>query len=180
MSTPNADPPDVVEARPVLMSQRMYGYALAVVVFLTFLVVALVMRRANDGVPFTYKDQWGTAFVGFVLAGLCLMPTRPRLRADREAIRTRAFLGGWRTIPWEVVVRLDFPRNVRFARVVLPARGDDGDLRGAALGRAARGRRDARPACIAGSPPVGRQDRSGRVTPVPQMCGNTGYRWRHS
>lgn len=111
--------PDVVEARPVLTSR--IGYTLAVVVFTTFVVVALVMRRANDGVPFTYKDQWGTAFLGFVLAGLCLMPTRPRLRADREAIRTRAFLGGWRTIPWELVVRLDFPRNVRFARVVLPA-----------------------------------------------------------
>lgn len=119
MNASNADVPEVVEARPVV-SLRI-GYALAVVVFATFVVIALVMRRANDGVPFTYKDQWGTAFVGFVLAGLCLMPTRPRLRADREAIQTRAFLGGWRTIPWEVVVRLDFPRNVRFARVVLPA-----------------------------------------------------------
>jgi hypothetical protein len=115
----NADVADLVKARPVRTAR--IGYALAVVVFATFVVVALVMRRANDGVPFSYKDQWGTAFVGFVLAGLCLMPTRPRLRADREAIRTRAFLGGWRTIPWAAVVRLDFPRNVRFARIVLPA-----------------------------------------------------------
>jgi Bacterial PH domain len=119
MSASDADVPDVVEAQPVVTSR--IGYALAVVVFASFVVVALVMRRANDGVPFTYKDQWGTAFVGLVLAGLCLMPTRPRLHADREAIRTRAFLGGWRTIPWSAVVRLDFPRNVRFARVVLPA-----------------------------------------------------------
>jgi hypothetical protein len=115
----NAEVADLVEARPVLTAR--IGYVLAAVVFATFVVVALVMRRANDGVPFSYKDQWGTAFVGFVLAGLCLMPTRPRLRADREAIRTRAFLGGWRTIPWAAVVRLDFPRNVRFARIVLPA-----------------------------------------------------------
>jgi hypothetical protein len=114
-----AEVPDVVEARPVLTSRL--GYALAAVVFASFVVIALVMRRANDGVPFTYKDQWGTAFVGFVLAGLCLMPTRPRLRADREAIHTRAFLGGLRTIPWAAVVRLDFPRNIRFARIVLPA-----------------------------------------------------------
>jgi Bacterial PH domain len=119
MNATQPDLPDVVEARPVLTSR--IGYALAVVVFVTFVVIALVMRRANDGVPFTYKDQWGTAFIGLVLAGLCLMPTRPRLRADREAIHTRAFLGGWRTIPWAAVVRLDFPRNVRFARIVLPA-----------------------------------------------------------
>ena len=57
-----ADVPEVVEARPVV-SLRI-GYALAVVVFATFVVIALVMRRANDGVPFTYKDQLGTALVG--------------------------------------------------------------------------------------------------------------------
>jgi hypothetical protein len=33
----------------------------------------------------------------------------------------RAFLGGWRTVPWNVVERVEFPTKVRFARIVLPA-----------------------------------------------------------
>ena len=49
------------------------------------------------------------------------MPTRPRLHADADGVRLRAFLGGWRTVPWDVVVAVDFPSKVRFARVVLPA-----------------------------------------------------------
>jgi hypothetical protein len=32
----------------------------------------------------------------------------------------RAFLGGWRVVPWDLVVRVEFPSNVRFARLVLP------------------------------------------------------------
>ena len=35
----------------------------------------------------------------------------------------RGYLGNWRTVPWDVVVRVEFPRNVRFARLVLP--GDE-------------------------------------------------------
>ena len=33
----------------------------------------------------------------------------------------RSFLGGWRTVPWQVVERVEFPAKVRFARIVLPA-----------------------------------------------------------
>jgi hypothetical protein len=49
------------------------------------------------------------------------MLTRPRLSADSEVVRLRSFLGGWRTVPWDLVVRVEFPRKVRFARLVLPA-----------------------------------------------------------
>jgi hypothetical protein len=48
------------------------------------------------------------------------MLTRPRLHADADGIRLRAFLGGWRTVPWSLVRAVDFPGNVRFARIVLP------------------------------------------------------------
>ena len=30
------------------------------------------------------------------------------------------FLGGWRIVPWDVIVRVDFPSKLRFARIVLP------------------------------------------------------------
>jgi hypothetical protein len=109
---------DVVTAQPVVMAR--IGYVSSVLVFGVFLVTAIVMPHANAGAHFGIKDQAGTAVVGVILGGLCLMPTRPRLRADRQAVRLRSFLGGWRTVPWDLVVAVEFPSTVRFARLVLP------------------------------------------------------------
>lgn len=107
-----------ITARPIVMSR--IGYAAAVVVFGVFLVTAVVMPHANAGAHFGVEDQIATGVLGVILGGLCLMLTRPRLVADRESLRLRSFLGGWRTIPWDVVVAVEFPSKVRFARVVLP------------------------------------------------------------
>ncbi|MDT4938062.1 MAG: hypothetical protein QOG80_1733 [Pseudonocardiales bacterium] len=96
------------------------GYVAAVVVFAIFLITAIVMPHANAGAHFGVKDQVSTAAIGVILAGLLLMPSRPRLHADGDAVRLRAFLGGWRTIPWDVITAVEFPTNVRFARLVLP------------------------------------------------------------
>jgi hypothetical protein len=109
---------DVVTAQPVVMAR--IGYLSSVLVFGVFLVTAIVMPHANAGAHFGVKDQAGTAVVGVILGGLCLMLTRPRMRADRQAVRLRSFLGGWRTVPWELVVAVEFPSTVRFARLVLP------------------------------------------------------------
>jgi hypothetical protein len=108
-----------VTARPVLMSR--IGYASAAFVLCLFVVIALVMTHASAGAHFGIKDQYATVVIGIVLAGLLFMLTRPRMVADTESVRTRSFLGGWRTIPWEVIVRVEFPSSVRFARLVLPA-----------------------------------------------------------
>jgi len=110
---------DVVEARPILMSR--VGYGCAAFILVVFVVTAIVMPHANAGAHFGVKDQIGTAVLGVIIGGLFLMLTRPRLRADREGIRMRSFLGGWRTVPWDVVERVEFPAKVRFARIVLPA-----------------------------------------------------------
>ena len=108
-----------VEARPVLMAR--IAWASSAFVLIAFIVTALVMKHANAGADFDTKDQFGTVVVGIILAGLLIMPTRPRLSADAEAVRLRSFLGGWRVVPWDVIVRVDFPSNLRFARLVLPA-----------------------------------------------------------
>jgi hypothetical protein len=108
----------VVDARPVVMAR--IGWTCAAVVLVAFVVVALVMRRDNAGAHFGPKDQLGTLIVGVILAGLFVMFTRPRLHADLTAVRMRSFLGGWRTVPWELIVRVEFPSKVRFARIVLP------------------------------------------------------------
>lgn len=108
----------VVDARPVVMAR--IGWACAGVVLAAFIVIALVMRRDNAGAHFGPKDQLGTVIVGVVLAAMFVMLTRPRLHADLAAVRMRSFLGGWRTVPWELIVRVEFPSKVRFARIVLP------------------------------------------------------------
>jgi hypothetical protein len=110
---------DIVTSKPRVMAR--VGYACAVVVFGVFLITAIVMPHANAGAHFGVKDQAGTAVLGLILGGLFLMLTRPRLYADVNGVRLRSFLGGWRTVPWDVIVAVDFPSKVRFARLVLPA-----------------------------------------------------------
>jgi hypothetical protein len=110
-----------VTARPVLTSR--IAWASSFVVLVAFVVTALLMKRDNAGATFDGKDQIGTLVIGVILAGLLTMPTRPRMRADLESVQLRSFLGGWRTVPWELVVRVDFPKKLRFARLVLP--GDE-------------------------------------------------------
>jgi hypothetical protein len=113
-----ADDAVVVEARPIVMAR--IGYTAAAVVFAVFLITAIVMPHANAGAHFGVKDQIGTGVLGVILGGLFLMLTRPRLHADSDAVRLRSFLGGWRTVPWELVVAVEFPSKLRFARLVLP------------------------------------------------------------
>lgn len=107
-----------VTARPHFTAR--IAWASSAFVLIVFIVTALVMKRYNAGADFNGTDQIGTVVVGVVLSLLLIMPTWPRLVADQTAIRTRAFLGGWRVIPWDVVVDIRFPRKVRFAQIVLP------------------------------------------------------------
>ena len=109
---------DVVTARPQLMAR--VGWVCAAFVFGVFVVIALVMKHDNAGATFGDKDQVGTVVIGIILGGMFVMLTRPALRADAEAVRLRSFLGGWRVVPWELIVRVEFPTSVRFARIVLP------------------------------------------------------------
>jgi hypothetical protein len=116
---PTVSAPSVVTAKPVRTAR--IAYAGSLFVLIVFLVVALLMTTDNAGAHFGPKDQVFTVVIGVILAGLCLMPTRPRMQADAEAVRLRNYLGGWRVVPWDVVVRVEFPSNARFARLVLPA-----------------------------------------------------------
>ncbi len=63
----------------------------------------------SAGAHFGVKDQVATGLIGVILAGLLLMPTRPRLHADLGGLRLRNFLGGWRTVPWDIVRRRGVP-----------------------------------------------------------------------
>lgn len=109
----------VVTARPVRGGRIANGVAIFVVA--VFVVVALLMRRDNAGATFGPKDQIFTVVLGLLAGGGFHLLARPRLYADRTAVRLRGFVGTWRVIPWEAVVAVEFPRKVRFARLRLPA-----------------------------------------------------------
>jgi len=108
----------VVTSRPIRSTRIAVG--VSVFILVAFGITAAVMPHDNAGAHFFWKDQLGTAFIGLILAGAALLPVRPRLRADINGIQARAFLGAPRTIPWNMVVAVEFPRKLLFARVVLP------------------------------------------------------------
>jgi PH (Pleckstrin Homology) domain-containing protein len=112
---------EVVTARPVRTAR--YANAAALFALAVFVAVALLMTTDNAGATFGWKDQVFTVVIGAIVAGGLRLPARPRLRADVQAVRTRSYVGNWRTIPWDTVVAVEFPSNVRFARLVLP--GDE-------------------------------------------------------
>lgn len=118
MSAPAAE---LVEARP--QRTALVANISAAITLIVFLIVAVAMRTADAGATFGWKDQLFTVIVGVIVAGGLRLPARPRLRADAQAVHLRGYLGDWRTVPWESVVAVEFPRNVRFARLALP--GDE-------------------------------------------------------
>ena len=110
--------PESMSARPVRTARiANISAAIAVVVFV---VAALLQRRDNAGAYFGHTDQIFTVIIGLVVAGGLRLPARPRMTADLHAVRTRGYLGNWRSIPWAAVVAVEFPSNVRFARLRLP------------------------------------------------------------
>jgi PH (Pleckstrin Homology) domain-containing protein len=114
-------PATIVTARPV-RSARIAIVAAAVVVGVLG-TVAVILPGTADGVSFTGPDQFGVAGVGVLIAIGILAFVRPRLRADASGVDTKGFFGGYRHVDWDLVVAVEFPPKVRFARLVLP--GDE-------------------------------------------------------
>lgn len=108
-----------VRARPIRTGR--IANASAIVALVVFVVVALLMQRDNAGATFSHSDQVFTVIIGLIVAGGLRLPARPRLVADLDSVRTRSYLGNYRTIPWAAVVAVEFPRKNRFARLRLPA-----------------------------------------------------------
>ncbi len=107
-----------VRARPIVSAWIAWIVAIAVVAI--FIVIALVMPTDNAGATFGWKDQVGTGILGLLIAAGFWLLTRPRLVATAESVRIRSFAGNFRTVPWDVIVDVQFPSNARFARLVLP------------------------------------------------------------
>jgi hypothetical protein len=112
-------PDEVVYSRPVVSA--LWCYAAAAVILAAFIVVAAVLKRSSQGVTFHTGDQIAIAGVGLAVAGLAILPTRPRLIADAAGVRTKGILGNYRSVPWSLVTSVDFRPRWRWARLGLPA-----------------------------------------------------------
>ena len=111
---------DTVVMRP--RKTMLVAWVCAVVVFVLFVVVAVVLRTADTGVFFRLADQIAMAAIGTLIAGGVLLLARPRVRANAEGIEVRNVLVT-RTLPWDVVERVAFPDGASWARLELI--GDD-------------------------------------------------------
>ncbi len=105
------------EARP--RKARRVAIAAAVVLVAVFAVVAALLRQTPTGVYFQLSDQVAMVLLGLLLAGAALLFARPRVRAGADGVEVRN-LGGSRTLPWELVLRVSFPDGAPWARLELP------------------------------------------------------------
>ena len=110
---------DVVTDREVEYRPRRIRWvaglsAAAVVVLFTVLSFGLHGATGEGPGQFARGDQ--TAMIGLgVLIGLGILAfTRPRVRADAEAVRVRNVIGGY-DLPWSVVRAVRFDRNSPWA-----------------------------------------------------------------
>ncbi|MGH3995828.1 MAG: PH domain-containing protein, partial [Pseudonocardiaceae bacterium] len=107
----------VFEARP--RKARRVAVAAAVVLVAVFTVIAVLLRNTPTGVYFQRSDQVAMVLLGLLLAGAALLFARPRVRAGTDGVEVRN-LGGSRTVPWELVLRVSFPDGAPWARLELP------------------------------------------------------------
>lgn len=107
-----------VDARPV-RSARL-AVVTAVIVAVVFVICGLALGTTSNGAHFNGADQFGIAGSGILVAIGILSLTRPRLHADADGVDVKSFFGGWRHIDWDLIVAVEFPPKVRFARLVLP------------------------------------------------------------
>jgi hypothetical protein len=101
---------------------RWVAIVVAVVLLVVFTMVGVLLRRTSTGVYFTTADQVAMIVLGVFLAGLALLFTLPRLRADEHGVYVRNIMSSHH-LPWPLVQRVSFPDGASWARLELP--GDE-------------------------------------------------------
>ncbi len=105
----------------VVRSRKSARYAIAAAVLLiaAHTTVAVLLRVSPTGVYFRTVDQVAFAGIGFLLGGVALLFTRPRVRVGAEGVAVRNILSE-RLIEWDLVRGLAFPDGAIWARVDIP------------------------------------------------------------
>lgn len=111
-------PTEPVSSRPI-RSARL-AVVSAAVVAIAFVICGVLLPHTSGGVKVDLADQFGIAGSGIIVAIGILSITRPRLHADAAGVDVKAFFGGWRHVDWDLILAVEFPPKVRFARLVLP------------------------------------------------------------
>ena len=106
-----------LEVRPRKTAR--YAIGVAVLLVVLFSVVGALLRTSATGVYFRAADQVAMVLFGFLLAGLVLLLTRPRLRVNASGVDVRNGLGE-KHIDWDLVQGLSFPDGAAWARIELP------------------------------------------------------------
>ncbi|SDP89458.1 PH domain-containing protein [Actinopolyspora xinjiangensis] len=108
---------NLVQVRPKRV--RNVAVPAALVVFVICGIAALMLRRTANGLLLTVSDQVAMVGIGAVLAGLILLSTRPRLRADENGVEVRNSILT-RRYSWSDVRGVSFPEGATCARLELP------------------------------------------------------------
>ena len=106
-------------ARPQRL--RIICAAAGAFVVLAFAVSAIALPSAHDGFHFLRADQISIFLVGVAVAGMFWLPTRPRVRADTGGVDVRGIVGGYKSVPWDLIQSVEFRPRWHWARLVLPA-----------------------------------------------------------
>ncbi|KZF13060.1 MAG: PH domain-containing protein [Rhodococcus sp. (in: high G+C Gram-positive bacteria)] len=96
-----------------------YAIAAAVLLVVAHTTVAILLRVSPTGVYFRTADQIAMAGIGFLLAGVALLLTRPRIRVGKNGVAVRNIFSE-RLIEWDLVRGLSFPDGAIWARVDIP------------------------------------------------------------
>lgn len=96
-----------------------YAIAAAVLLVVAHTTVAILLRVSPTGVYFRTADQVAMAGIGFLLAGVALLLTRPRIRVGKSGVAVRNIFSE-RLIEWDLVRGLSFPDGAMWARVDIP------------------------------------------------------------
>lgn len=108
---------DAVIVRPKRV--RRVAIPCAIVVLASCVLAGVLLRNTPTGVIFSVSDQVAMVGIGVVLAGLIMLPMRPRLRADENGVEIRNPILT-RRYEWSDVVDVSFPDGAAWARLELP------------------------------------------------------------
>jgi hypothetical protein len=98
---------------------RLATIPVAVLIVVTCVVAAILLRDTPTGVIFGIADQVAMVGIGVLVAGGVLLPLRPRIRADADGIEVRNVFSTQR-LDWQVVEAVSFPDGAPWARIELP------------------------------------------------------------
>ncbi|MCF8610681.1 PH domain-containing protein [Gordonia sp. HY285] len=114
-STP-ADQWDLVYTPRWIRRAAFWAAGVVIAIHLTF---GLLLDISYTGVGVGWSDKIGLIAVGFVIAGVCLMPTRARLRVGPAGVGVRNLVGE-RLWEWDEVQGLEYPEKGWSAHLLLP------------------------------------------------------------